>query len=684
MLPYKQARAFHFDKLVKEGLIELAQPKKAGKAVDEDSIVAKLMEKMVPALKDIVQTAVEDAVKKALKAKTQEEEEEEKMNEDLYWTPPALHSPVPKSLGQQALERIGGLLKLTMPKWTCDEQRVAMEAVLECQRDVMAIMRTGSGKSMLMIIPSLLEKNKVTVGVLPLKSLLSDYRRKLDEQGVPYEVFHSQRSPKLTGRCNLVLVTIDQARSQHWKQELAELNERIPVARMVMDEGHYAITDSDWRGVLDMVHDLRQFPMQMVVLSATIPPKSEAFTKEAFGLSRNAVVVRMCTSRPELAYMAEKTGLSNQAIVQRVKDLVDEAKLEARERTLVFVPYLDQGEQLAKTLGCSFYHGGKDLTDEERQRIYEDWIAGRHKTMVCTNAFGAGNDYPYVPLVIHAGTPREMIGYTQESSRAGRKQQPSRCVILAGNPLPLPSHPELDRKGRAEMNQMLFGSAKETCIRYLLTEFNDGRGVRCKEESGSQQCSRCQEPATSRKRPVAKAFEAEYLESKRRKIEHEQSKAAYVKEMLEALDEYLTRCTYCMCVGVQAAKHPMLCCPSWLKMQTPQEYMSMRHQIKYGKKHKTAICYMCHVPQVNDLLHGTFSGAGGESCRYPDCIAPLAFGIYFNANLRIKAGQHYKTHWSGMAAFIGWLNEAPVGGECSKITELLLWYYRENGFKTNP
>ena len=119
---------------------------------------------------------------------------------------------------------------------------------------------------------------------------------------------------------------------------------------------------------------------------------------------------------------------------------------------------------------------------------------------------------------------------------------------------------------------MLFGSAKETCIHYLLMEFNDGRRMRCKEESGSQQCSHCQEPATSRKRPVAKAFEAEYLESKCQKIEHEQ---AYMKEMLEALDKYLTRCTYGMCIGVQAAKHPMLHCPSWLKTQTPQEYMSM-------------------------------------------------------------------------------------------------------------
>ena len=304
-MPYKEAQACHFDELVDKGVIKLPKSQKTGSVIDEDSVVAKLLEKILPALKEMVQTTVAEAVKNTLrvgedrsKSKDEEEyEDEDEDNEDLYWTPPHIPTPPPiETLGKQALDKIGGLLKLTKPSWSCDEQRLAMEAVLELKKDVMAIMCTGSGKSILMIIPLLLEKNKVTISILPLKSLLSDYRWKLDEQGVPYEVFHSQKSPKLTGHCNLVLVTINQARSQRWRQELAELNERIPVVRTVFDEGHYAITDNDWRRVLDMVHDLRQFPMQMVILSATIPPKSEAFTKEAFGLSCDTIVVRMCTS----------------------------------------------------------------------------------------------------------------------------------------------------------------------------------------------------------------------------------------------------------------------------------------------------------------------------------------------------------------------------------------------------
>ena len=218
-------------------MIDLGKSQKKESLINEDSLTAKLLEKMMPALKEMVQTTVEESIKKALGGKQKEkdinknknedkngdgdgagvenevedesESGDEDDDEDLYWTPPEPSIPSAKTLSQQALEKIGELLKLQLPKWTCDEQRVAMEAVLECQKDVMAIMRTGSGKSMLMIIPSLLEKKKITVGVLPLKSLLSDYQWKLDEQRIPYEIFHNQRSPKLTGHCNLILIKLD-------------------------------------------------------------------------------------------------------------------------------------------------------------------------------------------------------------------------------------------------------------------------------------------------------------------------------------------------------------------------------------------------------------------------------------------------------------------------------------------
>jgi superfamily II DNA helicase RecQ len=347
---------------------------------------------------------------------------------------------------------------------------------------------------MLMVIPSLLEKDSITIGIVPLNSLLLDYSRKLKAQGTPFQIFQSHDSPTLLGNQNLVLTTVDQARTKSWKQQIGELNQRIPIARVVFDEGHYAITDNDFRGVLDDVHELRQFAVQLVVLSATIPPKSEATIREAFGLMQDTLVVRTATCRPELQYIIEEPLRGNSDIADRVEALIQDARLSLKkeDRILVFVPFIDNGVNLAKQLDCDFFRGGRGTSSQDKEDMYQNWVEGVNQVMVCTNAFGAGNDYSHVPLVIHAGTPRHMMMFIQESSRAGRNKKPSKCIILPRKAGGQPKcKDEIDHKGERDMYDMLFGNRKDDCINHALSLFNDGTGVRCFNSWNGQRCSRC-------------------------------------------------------------------------------------------------------------------------------------------------------------------------------------------------
>jgi superfamily II DNA helicase RecQ len=43
--------------------------------------------------------------------------------------------------------------------------------------------------------------------------------------------------------------------------------------------------------------------------------------------------------------------------------------------------------------------------------MHQSWINGGDQIMVCTSAFGAGNDYAHVRVVTHAGSPMEMVEY---------------------------------------------------------------------------------------------------------------------------------------------------------------------------------------------------------------------------------------------------------------------------------
>ena len=49
---------------------------------------------------------------------------------------------------------------------------------------------------------------------------------------------------------------------------------------------------------------------------------------------------------------------------------------------------------------------------------------------MATSALSVGYDYPYVRYVLHAGPPRRITDFAQESGRAGRDRQPAKSIIL--------------------------------------------------------------------------------------------------------------------------------------------------------------------------------------------------------------------------------------------------------------
>lgn len=374
--------------------------------------------------------------------------------------------------------------------WSLPAQREAILEALKLESDMLVLMKTGSGKSMIPIILSILE-DFITVLILPLRSLMADYIRKLKDMHVPFEQYKgSQITEYLHGRHNLILVSADMARTKHWEQCIGVLHDKRPVVRFVFDEGHYAFTADDFRESLRDLHELRFFAVQLVVLTGTCPLIAELLVVKAFGL-RNHKVFRTDTNRPELKFILETP---HNDTIKHIKWLITshESAMNPEDRWLLFVTSIGDGKLMERNLGYQFYHG--DLDDTTQLQLVTAWHNGTKRGMICTSAFGAGNDYAHVRYIYHLGTPFEGIGYIQEVSRAGRDGQVAVCYIFPTGGSGYNRTSVGDVQGRAMISKLVCQPSQQhpgACLRYQLTQFCDGVGTHCLHQNTNQLCSAC-------------------------------------------------------------------------------------------------------------------------------------------------------------------------------------------------
>lgn len=324
-------------------------------------------------------------------------------------------------------------------------------------RDVLAVLPTGYGKSLIYQLPALLAP-RPTIVVSPLIALMADQEAALKRRRAPVIRIDSslrvaERRAAL-GRLReggrlIVLTTPETLESEAAREDFEAARPWL----LCVDEAHCI---SEWG------HDFRPAYLrlglererlgnpQILALTATATPRVKRDIAERLKL-RKSVLIEAPPNRANLRLEVEEVSGANKD--ERLGNLIRRLPRPGIVycSTTVAADALGKAMERAR-IPSARYHG--KMTKAERESAQTRFMRPKNKlVMSATSAFGMGIDKPNIRYVIHYQSPGSLEQYVQEAGRAGRDGKPARCLLLY-DPADLDIQRYLQKQGRASGAQI--------------------------------------------------------------------------------------------------------------------------------------------------------------------------------------------------------------------------------------
>ncbi|HEU4620477.1 MAG TPA: RecQ family ATP-dependent DNA helicase [Gammaproteobacteria bacterium] len=313
------------------------------------------------------------------------------------------------------------------------EQESAMIAVL-AGRDVLAVLPTGFGKSLIYQVPAML-LDRPTIVVSPLIALMTDQAHALERRRVPVVALHSRLGASTRraaldrlGRSGRIIVLTTPETLE--ARTTAPFLERARPALLCIDEAHCI---SEWG------HDFRPSYLRLGAIREQLgSPTALALTATATPRVRQDIAERLRLRAPTLVSASphrENLRFSVEIVPSPLKRTVA-ARLIRRLRRpgIVYCATTTAVDQLFGALQRARipavrYHGKMRAAD--RENAQSQFMQPRRRLiMVATSAFGMGIDKPNIRYIVHYQVPGSLEQYVQEAGRAGRDGRPAQCILL--------------------------------------------------------------------------------------------------------------------------------------------------------------------------------------------------------------------------------------------------------------
>ncbi len=318
--------------------------------------------------------------------------------------------------------------------WGYDEFRPLQEEIINSvgnQRDTLALMPTGGGKSITFQVFSL-SREGICLVVTPLIALIKDQVENLRYRNIKALAIYSGMSAReieitlnnaVYGDYKFLYISPERIASEKFREYLI----RMKLNLITVDEAHcISQWGYDFRPSYLKICDLRLlFPnIPILALTATATQKVVEDIQEKL-MFREPHVLQKSFKRDNLTYLVRDKEDKIGYLTNTIK--------KAKGTGIVYVRNRKKTKEIAQLLGsqniaADFYHAG--LATDVRSQKQDRWMSGECRVIVSTNAFGMGIDKPDVRFVIHLDLPDSLEAYFQEAGRAGRDGNKSVAVLL--------------------------------------------------------------------------------------------------------------------------------------------------------------------------------------------------------------------------------------------------------------
>lgn len=295
----------------------------------------------------------------------------------------------------------------------------------------LAVMPTGAGKSLTYQIPALCREGTGLV-ISPLIALMHDQVRSADAAGIRAAALTSADDNRdqtidrfRNGDLDLLYVAPERASTDGFRRMI----DRVQLSLIAIDEAHCV---SEWghdfrpdyrllRGLVEAHADVPR-----LALTATADRHTRADILAQLGIPDEGLILAGF-DRPNLRYaISPRDGIG-----QQLTDMLAENPGPG----IVYAMTRDATEKLATQLGKTgrptrAYHAGLDAS--VRAANQRAFVSSEDMVMVATVAFGMGIDKPDVRFVAHAGLPKSIEAFYQETGRAGRDGDPATTHLFWG------------------------------------------------------------------------------------------------------------------------------------------------------------------------------------------------------------------------------------------------------------